>query len=141
MKALRLEGGDLVVGAGGFETLSGPTKVAQDLRLALGEPMGNDRFHPGFGSVLDTFIGQTQDDDITFQVEQEVLRVTSNYSLVQEDLIRRAVWSNQPARNTDEVFGRVSAIKFTSHPAMISAEIMVETVDGSAFVVETETGA
>lgn len=140
MKTLMLKDGDLVVGAVGHETISGPSMVAQDLRGALIEPLGNDRFHPGYGSTIDSFIGQSQSEEVLFEVEQEVLRVTNNYSAVQEDFIRRAAWENRPSRNTNEVFGRVDSIKFNPEPTRLGVNIQIKTVDGSSFVVDTMTG-
>ena len=43
MHTLKLTRGDLTVYAGGYEMVSGPAKIVQDLRCALLEPLGNDR--------------------------------------------------------------------------------------------------
>ena len=69
MKTLALKNGDLVVESGGHKTVSGSTKVAQELYLSLGEPYGSDRFHRDLGSVLDDFFGQPINDMTEAMVE------------------------------------------------------------------------
>ena len=138
---MRIEGGDLVPGPGGFETITGPAMVAQDLRGALLEPLGNDRFHPGYGSTIDTFIGQPQTEEVLFEVEQEVVRVTDNYAAVQDDFLRRSAWDNRPARSSDEIFARVGEIIFDPTPTRLGVNITIQTIDGSTVAVDAQTGA
>ncbi len=116
--------------------------VAQDIRGGLLEPLGNDRFHPGYGSTIDSFIGQPQTQEVLFEVEQEVLRVTDNYSAVQADFLRRAAWDNRPARSADEIFARVGEIRFDPQPTTLGVNITIQTVDGSTIAVDAQqTGA
>ena len=65
MKSFALQNGDLVLGQGGLLTVTGPSKVRQDLSIAMREPVGCDRFHPNWGSVLPNYIGEP----ITTQIE------------------------------------------------------------------------
>ncbi len=76
--------GDLVAGQNGHVTISGTPKIKQDLSLALGEHWGTDRFHSDrWGSVVIDYIGLPIDDDLRFNVEQEVSRVLQQYIAIQ----------------------------------------------------------
>lgn len=81
MKQLAIQDGDLVPGPGGFLTVRGPAKVRQDLGCALREPIGNDRFHPGWGSLLPEYIGRPIDQSTAAMIEAEIYRVVRNYML------------------------------------------------------------
>jgi phage baseplate assembly protein W len=84
MKTLALANGDLVVAPGGHTTLTAAAKIRQDMALALGEPLGNDRFHPEWGSVLPTYIGQPMDAETEMQVQSEVARIVEQQMAVQQ---------------------------------------------------------
>ena len=87
MKTLALQGGDLVVGPKGHKTITGSPKIRQDLALALGEPYGNDRFHPTWGSALPHYIGQPISTDTELLVRSETQRVVQGYIDVQRNEI------------------------------------------------------
>jgi phage baseplate assembly protein W len=89
MKTLALASGDLVVGGGGHQTISGARKIRQDMALALGEDYRADRFHPELGSVLGQYIGQPIDEETTLLVEAEVARVATQYTEVQQREVLR----------------------------------------------------
>lgn len=83
MKTLALVNGDLVAGASGHATISGASKIRQELALYLGELLGTDRFHPDYGSILPSMIGQPIDGETSMLVESEVLRVCRSYIGIQ----------------------------------------------------------
>ena len=84
MKTLALANGDLVVAPGGYTTLTTAAKIRQDMALGLGEPLGNDRFHPEWGSVLPTYIGQPVNEETEMLVQAEVARIIEQYMAVQQ---------------------------------------------------------
>lgn len=112
MKQLAIRDGDLVPGPGGFATVSGPSKVRQDLGCALREPVGTDRFHPGFGSLLPEYIGRPIDSGTSALIEAEIHRVVKNYmvtrmALMQEDHIN----GRKPNFKADEIVQNIEGIR------------------------------
>lgn len=89
MKTLALASGDLMVGSGGHQTVSGARKIRQDTAVALGEVYGADRFHPDLGSVLGDYIGQAIDAETEMLVRAEVGRVIAQYVATQDREVLR----------------------------------------------------
>ena len=142
MKTLQLRGGDFVVGAGGHQTVRGTAKVALDLRCALGEPLGNDRFHPGYGSTLSDQVGRILDSDVEFEVKQEVMRVVGNYTAIQQDRIQRDALSARKSRyTTDDVVADVDGITVRSAMDSIGISIALTMLDGTAVPISTGVSA
>ncbi|WP_145911441.1 hypothetical protein [Kitasatospora viridis] len=67
------------MGEGGYGMLTGASRIRQDLALALAEPYGNDQYHPTWGSVLSSYIGQPLDAELELLVRSEVVRVLQQY--------------------------------------------------------------
>jgi hypothetical protein len=111
VKTLALANGDLVVGPGGYATVTSAVKIRQDLALAIGEPLGNDRFHTEWGSVLPTYIGQPIDDETDMLVRAEVARVIDQYqSIQQRDIARDARNGASPRYASSDVLAGVQDI-------------------------------
>jgi phage baseplate assembly protein W len=111
VKTLALSNGDLVVGPDGHGTLTGVPKIRQDLALAIGEPLGNDRFHPEWGSVLPTYIGQPMDSETDMLVRAEVARVIEQYIAIQQRDISRDAQNGASARySTSDVLAAIQEI-------------------------------
>lgn len=137
MKTLQLHNGDLVIGSTGYEMVTGASLVAQDLRCALGEPIGNDRFHPGYGSALSTFIGQPLDESTRFTVEQEVNRVVGNYSAIQQDKIQRDALTAARSRfSTADVVSSVTDVKVEAVYDSVKVSVEITTMAGQNLTVE-----
>ncbi len=93
MEALQVEDGDLVLGKGVFATVTGPAKVSQDIEFAVLTPYGSDRFHPRYGSVFSSYIGNPEPGITQALIQGELTRVISNYQRVQ-------LWKVQQAANS-----------------------------------------
>lgn len=131
MKALRLSGGDLVPGAEGFETITGASRIVQDLRVALSEPLGIDRFHTGWGSVIDDFVGQPLDSGTAFAVKQEINRVVGNYMMVQaEKAARGSLRSGSGRYTTDDLISHVASVDVRMVNDQLTARITLTMVSG-----------
>lgn len=98
MKSLAIQNGDLVLGPDGFATVSGASKVRQDLGIALREPVGSDRFHPQWGSLLPRYIGNPIGDTTIMVVRSETYRVIQNYVYIQAAAVRDDVSRSRKAR-------------------------------------------
>lgn len=131
MKTLALRDGDLVLAQGGYATVSGPPMIVQDLRCGLLEPLGNDRFHPGYGSEADTFIGVTTEQEAQFGVQQEVTRVVQNYVAVQRDRIERDALTGVKSRfKTDEVVQNIDSIAVRQVNDVLYVRVTLSTISG-----------
>lgn len=140
MKAWKIHGGDLVPGAGGFQTVTGPERLIQGLRVALGEPMGVDRFHPGWGSVIDQFVGAPLTEGTMFDLEQEVHRVVGNYQAVQNQKVARDALTNQGrSRYTrSDVLSHIANVSITSRNDGATILITIVTGAGDQMTQEIE---
>lgn len=138
MQTFALSGGDLVLRAGRFATVSGHQKISQDLRCALLEPVGNDRFHPAFGSLIDSYIGGLLDSDTEFLVRQEVARVVNNYVAVQQDRIARDGQQGVKSRfAAAEIVAAVTDIKLTPLDDSLSVLVSLQTLENQTVTLST----
>lgn len=112
MKTLAIEHGDFVIGAGGFVTVDGPSKVKQDLAVAVREPYGSDRFHPRWGTLLHEYIGLAANDEMDMRVRAEVTRVIQNYQFSQGQVLERDTMQGRRSRySTGELVDAITAIE------------------------------
>lgn len=108
MKTLALQNGDLVVGPAGHKTITQGSRIRQDLALALGEAVGNDRFHPQWGSVLGRYVGRPLTPDSELLVRSEVARVVQSYIDVQRaEIVDDAVSGRRSRYTTADVVSRL----------------------------------
>lgn len=136
MRTLLLRDGDLVPSHRDFVMVTGAGKVAQDLRCALREPLGNDRFHTGWGSALDQFIASIADEDTRSEVEAEINRVISNYAAVQRDRIEADIFGEEDSRfTTEEILSRIRGVTVQVEGDAIHADITLQTVAGEVLVL------
>ena len=90
MKTLALVNGDLAIGTnGGYLTYSGAQRIKQDLTLGLTEEYGTDRFHPTYGSIVQSYLGQVLSAELMQLVRAEVNRVLQNYLIIQQNEVLR----------------------------------------------------
>lgn len=137
MKTLALSNGDLVVGQGGHLTISGVSKIRQELALALGEYFGTDRFHRDiWGSVVSDYLGRPIDDSLIAQVEAEVARVLSQYIAIQDQEIYQDYINGRRTRYaTADVIREVTSINAQPINDSIQISITLATQAGSTVVL------
>ena len=136
MKTLMLRDGDLVPGHRDYVLVEGTGKVAQDLRGALLEPLGTDRFHPGWGSSLGDHIATIASEQSEMEVLAEVNRVISNYAAVQRDKIEADMTGDAPTRfTTDEVLARIRGVNSKTTDETVQVDIQLQTVSGEVVVL------
>lgn len=139
MKTLRLSGGDLVLTGRVFAEVTGTNKVTQDLRGALAEPLGNDRFHPGWGSTLDEHVASLADAETEFEVQAEVNRVISNYASVQRDKVEADIYSDSGTRfSTDEILASIGGVNTTLTGDRINVDIRLTTASGEVVALNED---
>lgn len=137
MKDLSIVNGDLVPGKGGYEVVTGMPKVRQDLTHALVEPFGNDRFHPGWGSLLPRMIGRPSDVVIRVEAQAEVARIVKNYIFVQRALAERLALASMRVRTrSDEI---VTGMRFGSvQSAMdqLRVSVLLKVANGNTVTLD-----
>jgi phage baseplate assembly protein W len=139
---LAISNRDLQLSGAGYTMVDGAAKTKQDLRMALGEPLGNDRFHPGYGSQLTDFIGLILDVGTQFQIQQEISRVVQNYIAVQYDRIQADIAAGLPSRFTSsEIVGEVTGIQVYSSQDIVNAVITIKNVDEQDIELIASVGA
>lgn len=140
MQGLALVNGDIVVGQSGYQMVSGAAKVGQDLTVATSEPYGSDQYHPGWGSYMNSYVGQ--DPSVVQALAQtEVTRIVSNYMTVQAYQQTQALAAGQasPFTNDDYVTG-LSALTATQDLTSIAISASVQTASGATVGVSTIVG-
>lgn len=112
MQTLALVHGDLVIGSdGGYLLYSGADRIRQDLTLGLSEEYGTDRFHPGYGSIVSSYIGQLLTPQLQQLVQAEVNRVIQNYLIIQQnEVIRGTLYDVAGTYNTSDVVRSIDSI-------------------------------
>ena len=141
MKTLLLNDGDIVLDSGSYETVTGPAKLRQDLDLAMREPLGIDRFHPHWGSLLPTMVGDPITPTHTTQIEGEVRRILENYIAVQRDrMARDARNGRRPRYASGEVIDRVASIQVRPEWDAVHLRAEIRTLTADEVVVLTVRG-
>jgi phage baseplate assembly protein W len=129
MKTLALQSGDLVIGQAGHKTITGLSKIRQDLALALGEELGNDRFHPNWGSTLPKFVGLPITTDTNMLVRSEIARVIQAYiSVQQNEVVNDNLAAARTRYTTSDVVAQVTRIDTTVSYDTIRAQVTLRTV-------------
>lgn len=77
--SLMIKNGDLSVLGSQCQIVYGQSKLEQDLTLWLTQRIGSSRFHPDFGSALQSFIGSLIGPATQANCYNEILRVLTNY--------------------------------------------------------------
>ena len=87
--SLMLSGGDLSTASSMLQTVSGTEKLKQDIHAWLTEAYQIDRFHPKYGSLMTSHIGQPMNVDSVFAIQVEVARVLSNLQSYQKQMYQQ----------------------------------------------------
>jgi hypothetical protein len=138
MFTLLVQNGDLQIGATGFATLNGPAKIYQDLTISTLEPYGCDRFHPRWGSMLSTYIGDTITEVEESMIEAEISRLVNNYILVQQDnIISESALGLQSQYSTNEVVGSVESVNVVQNQDYLTVKVLVLTISGEQVTLQS----
>jgi phage baseplate assembly protein W len=141
VKTLLLSGGDLVVGPGGHATVSGSSKVRQDLALALGEDYGHDRYHPEWGSVITRFLGAPITPETEMAVYSEVARVLGTYVALQKAALVRDSLQDQVSRfSLGDVVQEVTDITAKIGIDTIFISVTIRTSSGESVTLNRTVG-
>lgn len=136
MQSLALSGGDLAIGPGGLQLVTGAGKIRQDVALALGESYGTDPFEPLWGSVLPQYVGLPVTADTPALVQAEVNRVLQQYIANQQAQLKAASTRNQTtALTTADIIRSVNSVDVTVLYDTIMVTISLTTMAGQSMTV------
>jgi len=139
MKTLALADGDLVVTPFGHKTISGSFKVRQELVCAFLEPLGNDRFHRDWGSLLPEYIGQSITEEMELLVLSEANRVLQNYITVQQREVLSDFSAQRRSRfSTADVVRQVNDIRANVNMDSIVVSVALTTQSGESVTLTSE---
>jgi phage baseplate assembly protein W len=112
MDTFALIHGDLALdGSGGYAMLSGADRIRQDLSLALLEEYGSDRFHPKYGSIVKSYVGNVIDENLQQLVKAEINRVVVTYiGLQQAEVLRDSTVDIAGRFTTSDVVRNITSI-------------------------------
>jgi phage baseplate assembly protein W len=133
MKTLELSNGDLVIGPGGFATIDGTKKVYQDLSVLVREAIGEDRFHPQWGGVLQEFVGQAISPFVEGDIRNEIQRLIQNYMVMQARQITADITMGRKSRfKPEEIVESLENIQFQQEYDRINVKVTIRTVAGES---------
>ena len=141
MKQLELRDGDLTVGPGGYAMIRGARRVQQDLGAAVREVLGNDRFHPGWGTVLADHVGQRQSNEVIMLIRAEVSRVIHNYIAIQTGQITSDMDAGvRPRYGPDEIVADVGVVEVQQRLDQINVRVTIRTYSGEDVTILRSVG-
>lgn len=133
--SLKITNGDLDNSTSTMGTISGIDKLTQDLSLWIRERYGIDRFHPDYGSIAESYIGNEINDLNIHELEAEVYRILNIYQQIQ--LI--SVQANPGKFTLDELLNTVESVDATPSYDRIYIVVKFTTASGLSGVVTGET--
>lgn len=131
--SLMLSGGDLSTASSMLQTVSGTEKLEQDIHVWLTEAYQIDRFHPKYGSLMTSYIGQPMNVDSVFAIQVEVARVLSNLQSYQKQMYQQDPTLYSP----DELLDYVDDISTVFDQDRLRIGITFRTATGYTAYTET----
>jgi phage baseplate assembly protein W len=101
-----VQNGDLQIQGNQLGIVSGLNKLEQDMQFWVAERYGIDRFHPTYGSALQSYIGGVVTNGTSSLVQGEILRVLDSYSRLQMKAFR----ANPQLYSLSEILASVDAV-------------------------------
>lgn len=136
MKDLALAGGDLVPGGRGYATVDGSAYIRQRIALALGEPYGDDPYHPTWGSALPSYLGKNVTDSTPALVSSEVSRVLAQLIDAQRAQITAyALTGARSQLSSADVIASVDSVDATASWDTINVSITMTTQAGAQLAI------
>lgn len=145
--SLQLRNGDLFHHQGHYAKIEGPSKVAQDVRVAILTRMGEDQANPWYGSVIDggtwtdgtqipSVIGRLDFDQVANEVSSELRRIESAYKERQASRIHDDTQTyGRTTLRRDEILRDLDA-EFTQVQDTLLVSIRLSFMDGTPEIIE-----
>lgn len=143
MQTLALVHGDLSIdSSGNYATFSGADRIRQDLTLALTEAYGANSFHPKWGSILESYVGNPITQNLQQLVQAEVNRVVQNYIVLQQaQVLRNTTYDIAGVFDTSDVVQSVGPITVRTALDTIYVTATLTTVARQTITITRQVGA
>jgi hypothetical protein len=147
VKSLQVQNGDLVASSGSLVFAQGSSKLIQALTLWLKEPLlgippiGPGFTTPSFGSVLESYIGQSNVGLMQTQVKAEVLRILGLYNQTQLSQLQKAqTVGSLNYWDKSEIIQRVISVDVSSTTNQITASVAIQTLANNSLSLDIIVG-
>ncbi len=152
--SFNIRNGDLILGGpGGLATVDGTTKLLQDLRCRLLEPVGTDPVNPSFGSTLDggidaagqeivSNIGSMISADVQLEIEAEVIRCLQEHQKQQLDRIKaeQQRYNGQTYLTPSEMLYEIVSVESTQVRDTLIVKVQIGTGTGQTISIIQPVG-
>lgn len=128
--SLMIQNGDLAVIGNQCQIVYGQSKLEQDLTLWLTQRVGFSRFHPTFGSALQSYIGSLIGPATQANAYNEILRVLTNY----QTMVYQLFTANPSIFSLSELPYSIDAINVSVSYDTVNATITVSNPASTATV-------
>lgn len=141
MKTLLVQDGDLVVGGSGHAVVSGMPMVRQELGLAIREPYGSDRYHPSWGSLLGSYVGEPIGITTEALIRAEISRIVSNYVMTQHAIMQEdMIGGRRPRFSAGEAIDRIGSIEVVQRFDRFHIKVVLIPLSGNETVLTSTVG-
>lgn len=150
--SLKLQNGDLSIGAAQLGQIVGGQKVAQDLRCAILEEMGTDPDHPWFGSLVNGgidengvvqpgIIGTDDFNRAASMVEADIRRIVEQYQAQQLARSQSDRFLYGSATLTpNELLTGLTGLEFYAIQDTLLIRVTLQTADSNQFTLNIPVG-
>ena len=143
MRTFLLRDGDFDLNGDRYRMVEGTARLQQQVGLCVREPWQIDRFHPGWGSVLPNWIGNSIiDRSVDMDVGNEIRRVVRNFAAsTAGEVRRRANLGLQPVMRPSEVLSGVMSITIRHQLDRLYVRTVLTTASQTEFTIIATPGA
>lgn len=141
--SLKLQNGDLAIGAGQFQTISQDSKLVQDFRNFLLTELGSDPLYPWYGSTIDgsesvqSPIATTDWAFAKVQIESEIRRVGAQYQRLQFERAKAdRIKYNKSTLTAAEILAAITRIDFKQKADTLTVKIFFVTATDQGNLIE-----
>lgn len=132
MKTIAVSNGDIQLNSGKIQFVTGSNKLFQDLSRWLQEPLGTGFTSPGFGSLLTSMVGGTQNSGTVTTITNEITRILELYQGQQTIDLQQAQNVAQLSNwNKSEIIQNIVSVDVTVQNSSIIAAVTINTLSGN----------
>jgi phage baseplate assembly protein W len=132
MKTIAVSNGDIQLNSGKIQFVTGSNKLFQDLARWLQEPLGTGFTSPGFGSLLTSMVGGTQNSGTVTTITNEITRIIQLYQGQQTIELQQAQNVAQLSNwNKSEIIQNIVSVDVTIQNSSIIAAVTINTLSGN----------
>lgn len=132
MKTIAVSNGDIQLNSGKIQFVTGSNKLFQDLARWLQEPLGTGFTSPGFGSLLTSMVGGTQNSGTITTITNEITRILELYQGQQTIDLQQAQNVAQLSNwNKSEIIQNIVSVDVTVQNSSIIAAVTINTLSGN----------